>query len=425
MAKNSFEKYLAVVGAMFWVTCAQGAELRYRITDLGLLETPGGVGVPWSAKINNQGLVVGNATIITRVSGFIYQHGTMKPLSLAEGEQGTFINSLNDRGQIVGFANGPAGFPFIYDGGKVTDLSASLGGPLPGSATGINNSGQAVGSLDSGKAFYFDGSRSRYIPIENAVWSGAGPINDAGVAGGAATLDTPTGLVTRGFTYDGHEVKYFTSPDSSTAFYPDVVSDSGRILGHTDLGVYIYEREKFTEIGDIDRTEGGALDMNEKGWVVGGVRVPVGDFFEARAFLYRNDKIYYLNDLMGPGSGSGWQLQRATGINDRGQIVGIGYSEAAGERRGFLATPVPEPGTWMLLVGLCVVGATVSRRQGPGRAGPSGVRAGAVPASWCRPLWTAATVRSISSVPVSRLHVTVDPATAVLTWVRGRAQQTQ
>ena len=40
----------------------------------------------------------------------------------------------------------------------------------------------------------------------------------------------------------------------------------------------------------------------------------------------------------------------AFGINDLGQIVG-GYTDAAGARHGFLATPgpVPEPSTLLLL----------------------------------------------------------------------------
>jgi probable HAF family extracellular repeat protein len=38
----------------------------------------------------------------------------------------------------------------------------------------------------------------------------------------------------------------------------------------------------------------------------------------------------------------------ANGINDAGDIVGV-YFDASGNEHGFLATPVPEPSTLLLL----------------------------------------------------------------------------
>lgn len=43
-----------------------------------------------------------------------------------------------------------------------------------------------------------------------------------------------------------------------------------------------------------------------------------------------------LNDLIA--AGSGWELEWATGINNRGQIVGFGIHGT--ERRAFLLTPL-------------------------------------------------------------------------------------
>ena len=53
-----------------------------------------------------------------------------------------------------------------------------------------------------------------------------------------------------------------------------------------------------------------------------------------------------LNSLISPSSG--WTLELASAINDKGQIVGYG-EDASGLCRAFLLTPVPEPSTFVLL----------------------------------------------------------------------------
>ena len=55
-----------------------------------------------------------------------------------------------------------------------------------------------------------------------------------------------------------------------------------------------------------------------------------------RAFLYQNGRMTDLNALLP--AHSGWVLESANGINDRGQIVGTGLH--GGLRRAFVLTPV-------------------------------------------------------------------------------------
>ncbi len=52
-----------------------------------------------------------------------------------------------------------------------------------------------------------------------------------------------------------------------------------------------------------------------------------------------------LNTLIGPASG--WILNSANAINDLGQITGTGTFD--GVNRAFLLTPVPEPGSLLLI----------------------------------------------------------------------------
>ena len=53
-----------------------------------------------------------------------------------------------------------------------------------------------------------------------------------------------------------------------------------------------------------------------------------------------------LNSLIAPSSG--WTLQCATAVNDKGQIVGDG-TNPSGQTDAFLLTPSPEPSTLALL----------------------------------------------------------------------------
>ena len=55
----------------------------------------------------------------------------------------------------------------------------------------------------------------------------------------------------------------------------------------------------------------------------------------AHAFLWQKDKLYDLNSLVSPQSG--WILEEAISINDRGQIVGAGTHW--GKPTGYLMTP--------------------------------------------------------------------------------------
>lgn len=59
-----------------------------------------------------------------------------------------------------------------------------------------------------------------------------------------------------------------------------------------------------------------------------------------------------------------WQFESAVAINNSGQIIGNGYTEVSPgvwDYRGYLLTPIPEPGG---VLGLALVGAWAMRRRG-------------------------------------------------------------
>ena len=97
---------------------------------------------------------------------------------------------------------------------------------------------------------------------------------------------------------------------------------------------FLYSKGQRLDLGTLpgdQNSEGTAL--NDAGDVVG-----VSQNIHAasvRAFLYHGNRMRDLNALIP--AASGWVLQGATGINNRGQIVGTGLH--GGKKRGYLLTP--------------------------------------------------------------------------------------
>ncbi|MCC5625596.1 DUF3466 family protein [Nostoc sp. CHAB 5715] len=123
------------------------------LQDLGTLGGKEGI----AFAINNLGQVVGSADTGATFEpddpkecpcnvshAFLYSGGTLQDLGTLGGPNSE-ATDINDFGQIVG----NAGSPFFYSDGKMSnlnDLIPANSGWLLGSADGINNSGQIVGT---------------------------------------------------------------------------------------------------------------------------------------------------------------------------------------------------------------------------------------------------------------------------------------
>ncbi|WP_324982989.1 hypothetical protein [Nostoc sp.] len=256
-------------------------------------------------SINNLGQVVGNSVGSNNFTGnnpFLYSNGITQPLPIRDA----IPYAINDRTQIVGGATGLG--PFLYSDGIATSIGT------PGTvAYGLNNLGQVVGILNSNTAFlYQNGQTTNLGTLPGDGYSVANDINDSGQVVGGSGL---TGVD------DSHAFLY----SSNTG-----LQDLGK-LRPTDLFSF-----------------GGGI--NNLGQAVGfsgtnpNFFAPDGNGL--RAFLYSDNTLYDLNDLIAPGSDAGFTLTAASAINNKGQIVGRGAVN--GELRAFLLTPtssvsVPEP----------------------------------------------------------------------------------
>jgi probable HAF family extracellular repeat protein len=119
------------------------------------------------------------------------------------------------------------------------------------------------------------------------------------------------------------------------------INNHGRVVGElyrtyteyrTTSRAFLWEKGQMRNLGAPAGCSSTALAINDGGQIVGFAQ---SRSFDQRALLWEDGRIDDLNTCLPPGSG--WTLQEARAINNRGQIVGIGTFN--GERRGFLLTP--------------------------------------------------------------------------------------
>ena len=123
--------------------------------------------------------------------------------------------------------------------------------------------------------------------------------------------------------------------------HPDAVYTGMHVGG--PCGSYFWSAGSFTVIPDWDVH---ALDINYYGQVVGSYGNDPGG--TGRAFLWDIANPNSMLHLLIPGVGDPYGSY-AEGINDDGFIVGRYKLTNSGPDYYFLATPVPEPGTILLL----------------------------------------------------------------------------
>jgi len=248
---------------------------------------------------------------------FLWQLFQMSALPTVGGNNGQ-ASSINDRGQIVGFAeNGavdsscPAGttnnriqLPVLWQNGKAQALPTVDGDP-DGVAFWINNKGQAVGD-----------SRNCTQTILHAVsW-------ENGTA--SALADFGNGAAAQGINDQGQIVGTVVSADNTTQYGA------------------LWQDGLVTSLGLLPGDFGGiASGINSKGQVVGSNFD--SNFNWLHAFIWQDGVMTDLNTLI-PASANLYATM-ANKINERGQISGMATVMSgphAGDIHAFLATPVNE-----------------------------------------------------------------------------------
>ncbi|HYK54318.1 MAG TPA: hypothetical protein VEV38_12365 [Candidatus Eremiobacteraceae bacterium] len=288
----------------------------HEVVGISQTSTADPLGEKWScsAFIPNTG---------TTCLGFVWNSGTMAPLSTFGGNNG-FASGANSRGDVVGWAENekhdsscvpPQVLQFEAamwtPDGRIHEL-APLAGDRDGAATGINDRGDVAGI--SGICQNAVGALS----AKHAVMWHDGVATYLGGLGGAG-WNTPTGINNNdeivGFA-DRHGDRHATNPN-----YHAFLWTQG--MGMQDLG---------TLPGD---GLSQAYAVNDSGQIVG-LSCVTANCSVTRAFIWQNGTMTDLNTLVPSGSP---YLVFANDINDNGVITGLALDQNTGAVFAFRAIP--------------------------------------------------------------------------------------
>lgn len=371
---------------------AVGAEApRFRLVDL--LPEPASDRFPqsWAIDINNRGEVVGSRFADSYESewmpwfrapgGPLIDFTTPGAFPFFERARPV---ALNNRGAVVGQSyNDTTGFDrfsgFSWQAGHLAALPSLPDGPRHFNvAWDINDRGVMVGALSRclpGST----GADCEDFDVKPGLWDRSGP----------RELETMPGYehgVAAAVNNRGQVVGHVDGPAGSSYFLwehgsmraLDVAPGTGGILGFNDAGQmllratgphtrsFLWQDGQLTEL----RPPPGfasvhAMDLNENGQVVGLLLGEPGQRNDN--FLYTAGRMLVLSELLEPAADG--RFDTAYGLNDHGQIVGIGTFQ--GREHGVLLnplSPIPEPGTTLLwLAGLATI-ALKAKPRGADRA---------------------------------------------------------
>ena len=215
---------------------------------------------------------------------FNVRYGTSRALDIANG------------GQIVGDSETGRGedftHAFVWQENAMRDLGTVVDGALSSYAFGINDINEIVGTVN-GRAFLARGGVSQELGVlPGHAFSDARAINNKGQVVGNSV--TAAGL--------SHAFLWNLGTLRNLGALPGDISRQAHAL-NVD--------------GDVAGRSGGA------------------DLSVSRAVIWQDGVAIDLNRLI---ASPGWILSSAAGINDQGQIVGVGLRN--GQLRAFLLNPL-------------------------------------------------------------------------------------
>jgi probable HAF family extracellular repeat protein len=253
------------------------------------------------------------------------------------------VLAINNRGDVVGVATDPRerhSVAVLWRNGKATALG-TLGG-TDSQAIALNDKGEVIGT-----------SRTASSPRHAFIWRN-GSMTDLGTLGGDDVFPTAINAA-------GEVIGESTTPDGAEhAFFWEngTMTDLGTVNGNNSVARAI--NDDGVIVGDIDTPDGEGFPVEAVEWK-GGTLTELGAFGARGArgidVNRRGDVLVELDDARGDSKGGlllrgGRRLEIPalggfppptqggrlvlTGLDDRGEVAGYGYTKRGAGRRSFI-----------------------------------------------------------------------------------------
>jgi uncharacterized membrane protein len=310
--------------------------------------------------VNEDGQVVGCSTRVgyTAIEATVWTAGVPEGLGVAAGTNFSCANAINIHGEAVGYSEtgvapgqpGNLRTATFWDAGGPFDIGASLALNFS-TANDINDGGVAALQGDSPNPFGSTAGWAWSMALGGTPAGGDsiyrlganhGINNSNDLAGyAAAGFDGAQAIYTR-FNGKGWDIGIEIGPQGVRApARANAISDSGIVVGQAGDGRQrSSQAARFTldphrPVAWLDTLEGfdfaDALDVNDGALIVGEMFRFTAAGLESRAVAWIDGRAIDLNRFLNPTS-SFAILVSATGVNNRGDIVGCGLLHNGDER---------------------------------------------------------------------------------------------
>jgi probable HAF family extracellular repeat protein len=302
------------------------------------LENPGGT---YARAISDRGSITGG---LGNSAYLVTKKGDLRELAggLTEGE------AVNDHDQVAVSMLDENLRCGLWDTSTAVNIDLGTLGGQECNVGGLNNAGHVVGSskLANGRvhAFFSDGTSMVDLGTLGGNESSAAGINDQGQIAGTSRL--PDNSTHAFIEQDGVMTDIGgLGGDYTTA---QAINAQGHIVGvsvrnpnvmRRHAHSYLWDGHKAHDLGTLGGNDSVPYAVNKFDEVVGESRIAGGGNTILHAYLYTDGAMYDLQTLL-DSSGSRWSvLTVAWGINDKGDIVGLG-SMKNGQQVAFVARRV-------------------------------------------------------------------------------------
>lgn len=279
------------------------------MTDLGSLGQ-----LSEAFAINDLGQVVGRyVTSSFQERAFIWQNGVMQDLGVDNGAQ-----AINNSGQVMTRRG-------LWQDGVLRDLG-TFGG-VNTRARGLNSSGQVVGESQTADgathAFLWQDGVMQDLGTLGGTYSAAFAINDTGDVTGESTDSTGQTHAFRWTSGLMHDLGLLPGYTKSTGV---VINPQGHVAGQaSDPSTYgqhafFWSDGVLCDLGTLGGPSTFVRALGPAEQVVGFSLVS-GSVGSSHAIVWEDG---VLRDL---GTLPGWEYSEATGMNARGDVVGVSYQQ--------------------------------------------------------------------------------------------------